>query len=98
MNRILLCLALLVPALPASAESVLARVESHEYRVSESTRSIVFGRACQMKIDGDSSRFIRKTAFENVLSYQENIRRRDAKILSTIIANNAIKECSLSAK
>lgn len=78
---------LLVFALPSL-------VNAREYRIDESTRSIVFGKSCQMVIDGNSSRFIRMSAFETLLSYQSDIRRKDARVLSTVIANNAIKKCS----
>lgn len=98
MNRIILVILLLSSqVLPAAAESTLKNDKPREYRISESTRSIVFGRSCQMAIDGNSARFIRRTAADIVLSYEENIRKRDAKVLANIVANNAIKKCGLTA-
>jgi hypothetical protein len=98
MKRIILTILLLSSqVLTAAAESTLKNDKSREYRISESTRSIVFGRSCQMTIDGNSARFIRQTAADLILSYEENIRKRDAKVLAEIVANNAIRKCGLTA-
>jgi hypothetical protein len=98
MNRIILAILLLSSQiLPTSAESTPKNLDKpREYHISEATRSIVFGRSCQMTIDGNSAQFIRRTAADLILSYQENIRRKDARVLATVIVNSAIKKCSLT--
>jgi hypothetical protein len=81
---------------PAIAGSV-RNEEIQEYRISETTRSIVFGKACQMSIDGHSNRYIQKVAWETVNSYEEKIQSKHARILGYFVARAAIKKCGIVA-
>lgn len=75
----------------ASAETSSDR--PHEYRISEVTRSIAYGKACEMADSGNRRTSIRAKVLEIILAYENEIRRKDAIILGSIVSNNAIKQC-----
>lgn len=65
----------------------------HEYRISEVTRSIAYGKACAMADAGGRRTSIRKEVLEIILAYESKIEPKDAAILGAIVSKNAIRQC-----
>jgi hypothetical protein len=41
--------------------------------------------------------YIQRVGTDMILSYQTGIRRKDARVLAIVVANNAIEQCGLAA-
>lgn len=64
-----------------------------EYRLSEITRSIAFGQACESADNGDSTKSIGIKTLGVVLAREPQLSRKDAKVLTNILVRSAIDKC-----
>jgi hypothetical protein len=90
MNYIIVLLILSLISPPAIAET-------HEYQISEVTRSIAYGKACEMADAGNQKAAIQQKVVSIILINEGAIKPKNAKILGYVVSENAIKTCGAKA-
>ncbi|WP_373548011.1 hypothetical protein [Chamaesiphon sp.] len=99
----IISLALVLIASSAPAQSIATSAPNmgqaveiekpREYKMSEMTRSIAFGTACEAADNGDSTKSISAKVLDMVLARETKLSRKDARVLINVLVRSAIDKC-----
>jgi HD superfamily phosphodiesterase len=92
----------LAPSVSASAQSVATNAKPQpiekpqEYRLSESTMTIVAGQACEAIERKDSKYSIKAKVLDTIMLRENSIKYRNAKVLANTVVKNAYTKCGVT--